>query len=236
MTKVANFNYQYDYSPILFWQYSNSPNLKAIIDNEQAFTDTAITQFKDEFDSQIFNLTTCDKNGLDLWGRLLGIQRPVVEGDQFNDEQYRLLLLSRISLLVWDGSCYGLTKILKGLFPDSLFKIVDNLDMTVDIDFASGLTADQVQVLSMGYVDESSGEYVYTFLPRPSGVGYNISFEGQWAKTLGFEGMTQIIEEGGVPVLADGSTTNMGGAYNCDPDDHTGETGTENADGGVFYK
>ena len=40
-------------------------------------------------------------------------------------------------------------------------------------------------------------------------------------RVLGFEGMTE--------------TTNMGGAYNCDPDDHTGETGTENPDGGVFY-
>lgn len=230
MTRVANFDYQYDYSPVVLWQYSSAEKIKKIVENEQSFLDVAITQFRDEFDNNIFNLNTCDANGLDLWGKLLGIQRPVVSGVQFNDEQYRLLLKSRISLLTWNGSCYDLTRVIKGLFPDALFKIEDcPLDsnqnpqnMVVDIDFAAGITAEQEVVLRMGYLDTTSGEYVYTFLPRPAGVTYNISFVGDWAKVLGFEGMTE--------------TTNMGGAYDCDPDDHTGETGTENTDGGVFYK
>lgn len=230
MGLVADFNYQYDYSPVLLWQYSNSPNLRAIVDKEQAFLDTAITQFKEEFDENIFNLDTCDANGLDLWGRVLGIQRPVLVGGLATDEQYRLLLKSRFSVITWDGSGYGLARIIKGLFPNALFKIEDcpldiNDDpqyMTVNIDFAAGLTNDEEAILQMGYLDPNSGEYVYTFLPRPAGVVYNLSFVGSWARTLGFEGMTE--------------TTNMGGAYNCDPDDHTGETGTENPDGGVFYK
>ena len=220
--KIANFNYQYDFNPVLLWQYSNSPNLSHIIENEQYFTDVAITDFCREFDSKIFNLRTCDANGLDLWGTLLGVQRPMLTDGQATDEQYRLLLLSRFSVLIWDGSCAGLTKIIKTLFPNVLFKITDNLDMTVDIDFSEGLSSDEEAILSMGYSDEITGEFVYTFLPRPAGVAYNISFATTWETTLGFEGMTE--------------TTNMGGAYDCDPDDHTGETGTENPDGGVFYK
>lgn len=222
MTQIADFNYKYDYSPVLLWQYSNAPNLRKIVENEQAFVDTAITQFKDAFDKDIFNIKTCDANGLDLWGRILGVQRPVVQDVQLNDYQYSLLLQSRLSVLIWDGSAFGLTKIIKSLFPDAVFKITDNLDMTVNIDFAGGLTEEQEAVLRLGYLDETSGEYVYTFLPRPAGVLYNISFEDTWATTLGFDGMTE--------------TTNMGGAYDCDPDDHTGETGIENPDGGVFYK
>lgn len=240
--KTANFDYKYDYSPVLLWQYTSASKIKKILENEQNFIDTAILQFKEEFDNDIFNLLTCDANGLDLWGRLLSVQRPVVDGVQFNDEQYRLLLQSRISLLTWNGSAFELSKVLKKLFPNAIFRIVDcpldSLDnpqtMVVNIDFASGLTDEEKAVLRLGYQDGQ--EYVYTFLPRPAGVQYNISFDDTWASTLGFEGMTEIIDVGGVPTLKDGSTTNMGGAYDCQEGDETGETGTENPDGGVFYK
>ena len=219
---IANLNFKYDYSPLILWQYTSAEKLKKIIDNEQKFLDVAITEFREEFDQNIFNLDTCDTNGLELWGKLLQVNRPQVGGVYFTDEQYRLLLKSRIYVLVWDGSGFGLTKIIRDLFPDALFEVVDNGDMTVNIDFASGTTAEEEAVLRMGYTDPNTGEFVYTFLPRPAGVEYNIAFTSDWATVLGFEGMTE--------------TTNMGGAYNCDPDDHTGDTGTENTDGGVFYK
>lgn len=222
MSKIATLNYNYDYSPLILWQYDNAKNIKAIIENEQKFSDTAITQFRDEFDRNIFNIDTCDANGLELWGKLLQVGRPMVEGVYFTDEQYRLLLKSRIYVLVWDGSAYGLSKLIHSLLPEAQFRIVDNLDMTVNIDFAGGLTAEQEAVLRMGYIDPITSTYVYAFLPRPAGVEYNVSFNEDWSTILGFEGMTE--------------TTNMGGAYDCDPDDHTGETGTENSDGGVFYK
>ena len=222
MAKVAELDFRYDYSPIVLWQYDEAKHLKGIIDNEQKFSDVAITQFRDEWDTNIFNLSTCDASGLELWGKLLEVNRPIVGGVYFTDEQYRLLLKSRIYVLVWDGSAFGLTKIISGLFPDALFRVIDNGDMTVNIDFASGITPEQEVILRMGYLDERTGEFVYTFLPRPAGVEYNIAFSDTWATTLGFEGMTE--------------TTNMGGAYDCDPDDHTGDTGTENPDGGVFYK
>ncbi|MBQ2395658.1 MAG: DUF2612 domain-containing protein, partial [Bacteroidales bacterium] len=190
----------------------------------------AITQFKNEFDRDIFNLDTCDANGLDLWGRLLGVQRPVLPTGIANDEQYRLLLKSRISVLIWDGSSFGLTKIIKNLFPDAVFRVIDcpydeNNEMqymTVKIEFANGLTSEQIAILSMGYFDEGSQEYVYTFLPRPAGVLYDLQFSTDWTRTLGFEGMTE--------------TTNMGGTYNNAAGDTEGTTGIENPDGGVFYK
>ena len=159
MGNVANFDFQYDYSPVLLWQYTNAPNIRSIIENEQDFVNMAITQFKNEFDRDIFNLDTCDANGLDLWGRLLGVQRPVLPTGIANDEQYRLLLKSRISVLIWDGSSFGLTKIIKNLFPDAVFRVIDcpydeNNEMqymTVKIEFANGLTSEQIAILSMGY-------------------------------------------------------------------------------------
>lgn len=244
MSKIANLNYQYDYKPLILWQYDAAKNLKAIIDNEQNFLDIAVSQFRDEFDENIFNLNTCDANGLELWGKLLQVGRPIVDGEYFTDEQYRLLLKSRMYILVWDGSAYGLTSLIHSLFPEAMFRIVDcpkdaNDDpqvMVVNIEFAHGLTPEQAVVLRMGYIDPITSTYVYTFLPRPAGVEYNISFEDTWATTLGFEGMTEIDTSGETPVLKPGSTTNMGGAYDCQEGDTTGETGTENEDGGVFYK
>lgn len=228
MTRVADLNYQYDYSPLVLWQYSNANRLKGIIQHEQDFLDTAVTQFREEFDQYIFNLDTCNSDGLELWGKLLQVSRPIVNGEYFSDEQYRLLLKSRIYVLVWDGSCYGLTTLIHGLFPDALFRIKDcpldaNDDpqvMRVKIDFASGITEEQEVVLRMGYLDEATGTFVYTFLPRPAGVDYIIGFDSDWATTLGF---AETIAPDGSSWTGMTEATNMGDEDNPDT-------------GGVFYK
>jgi len=228
MSKVAELNYQYDYSPVILWQYSDAEKIKAIVENEQKFLDTAVTQFRDEFDEDLFNLNTCDTNGLELWGKLLQVSRPMVDGVYFTDEQYRLLIKSRIYVLVWDGSAYGLSKLIRGLFPDVLFKIKDcppdandePQAMRVRIDFASGLTAEQEVVLRMGYLDSTTGTFVYTFLPRPAGVEYEIGFDSDWATTLGF---AETIAPDGSSWTGMTETTNMGDEDNPDT-------------GGVFYK
>lgn len=227
MSKIASLNFKYDYSPLILWQYSNAEKLKKIIDNEQKFLDTAVTQFRDEFDEYIFNIDTCDANGLELWGKILQVNRPYVSGEYFTDEQYRLLLKARLYIIRWDGSSYGLTTLIRSLFPDAIFRITDcPLDendepevMTVNIDFAEGLTPAQEAVLRMGYLDEDTGEFVYTFLPRPAGVNYNISFTSDWATTLGF-----------AETVTEDSYTGMTETTNMD------DTEEPNADAGVFYK
>lgn len=228
MSKIASLDFHYDYSPIILWQYSDAEKLKKIVENEQKFSDTAITQFRDEFDTNLFNIDTCDANGLELWGKILQITRPIVDGNIFNDEQYRLLLKARLYAIRWDGSCYGLTYLIKTLFPDVIFEITEfPLDaeenpeyMTVKITFESGLTAEQLAVLRMGYLEQETGIYVYTFLPRPAGVNYDISFVGTWATTLGFA----------ETINPDGTWTGMTETTNMDDAD------TPNAESGVFYK
>ena len=92
MTQVAKLNFHYDYSPVILWQYDNATKLKKIVENEQSFLDIAVTQFREEFDRDIFNLDTCNTDGLELWGKLLQVNRPLVSGVYFTDEQYRLPL------------------------------------------------------------------------------------------------------------------------------------------------
>lgn len=216
MTQVANIDFKYDMSPVILWQYDSAPKLKKLVDYQQTFLDTAITQWQQEFNEKIFDLRTCDANGLELWGRLLQVPRPVVQGVQFNDNQYRLLLQSRIFVLTFNGSSYDLTTLIHKLFPQAVFTVIDNGDMTVTIGIAGGITDEQRAVFNLGYTDPISGEFVHTFLPRPAGVQYDINFDSDWATILGFEGMTE--------------TTNMGGTYT------SGGQEIENPDGGVFYK
>lgn len=227
MSKTAVLNFKYDYSPVILWQYSDAKRLKAIVNNEQKFLDTAITGFARSFNDAIFNLDTCNADGLELWGKLLQISRPVINGSLVSDEQYRLLLKSKIYVLVWDGSAYGLTSLIRGLFPDILFRVVDcpsddnNVEqiMKVKIEFSEGLTVEQEAILSMGYLDALSGKYVYTFLPRPAGVEYEISFGRTWDTILGFA--ERINPDGTWVGMTE--TTNMG-----DEDDPN--------TGGTFYK
>lgn len=227
MSKVASLDFKYDYNPLILWQYSDAVKLKKIINYEQQFLDTAVTQFRDEFDNNIFNIDTCDTNGLELWGKILQVNRPIVDNEYFTDEQYRLLLKSRLFAIRWDSSAFGLSTLIKNLFPNVVFRITDcPLDendepeyMTVNIDFASGLTEAQEVVLRMGYLDEDSGEFVYTFFPRPAGVQYNISFISDWATTLGF-----------AETVTEDSYTGMTETTNMD------DSATPNESAGVFYK
>lgn len=193
--KIANIDFQNDLSPVLLWQYLDAEKMKAMIKNEQEFVDEAVTKFWTDFNHDVLNLATCNAFGLSLWGRLLRVQRPTYidsgEVKVFNDEQYRLLLKARIYLLTFDGSAKSLNEFFKTLFPDIVVEVKDNLDMTVNINFLSEITPEVEVVLRMHEVDPITGEMIYTFLPRPSGVQYIINTEVDYSTTFGFEGMTE---------------------------------------------
>lgn len=193
--KIANIDFQNDLSPVLLWQYLDAEKMKAMIKNEQEFVDEAVTKFWTDFNHDVLNLATCNAFGLSLWGRLLRVQRPTYidsgEVKVFNDEQYRLLLQARIYLLTFDGSAKSLNEFFKTLFPDIVVEVKDNLDMTVNINFLSEITPEVEVVLRMHEVDPITGEMIYTFLPRPSGVQYIINTEVDYSTTFGFEGMTE---------------------------------------------
>lgn len=192
--KITNINFHNDLSPVVLWQYTDAEKLKAMVRNEQAFIDTAVNDFWVNFNHDILNLATCNSFGLSLWGKLLRIQRPLYMNGGiayvFNDEQYRLLLQARIYLLTFDGSAKSLNQFFKTLFPNVLVEVQDNYDMTVTINFLSEITPDVDAVLKMHEIDPITGELVYTFLPRPSGVKYIINTEVDYKRVFGFEGMT----------------------------------------------
>jgi len=181
--KVANYNFSTDLSKVILWQYDDAEKLKQLVAGEQQFMDTAVTEFWNDFNTDIFNLSTCNTFGLELWGLLLGTARPTYIDNgvrrEYSDEQYRLVLQARIYLLTFDGSAKALNQFFKMLFPEYPVVITDNLDMSVSINFMREPTAEIKTVLNDSL-----------FLPRPSGVEYRINWSVDWAKTFGFEGMT----------------------------------------------
>lgn len=184
--KVANFNFSYDLSPVILWQYQETTNLKGLVQYQQTFLDTAITEFVGTWNKNFLNLQTATTDGLAVWGQLLGVPRPLyqnAEGETvvLTDDAYRLLLQARVYLLTFDGSAKALNNFFKILFPKSQVVIQDNYNMTVSIQFLDGIPE--------GYEILFRAPFVDTFLPRPSGVQYLIgSGTTDWEHTFGFEG------------------------------------------------
>lgn len=181
--KTANYNFSIDLSKVILWQYDDATKFKEMVASEQLFMDNAVTKFWQDFNKDIFNLSTCNTFGLELWGKLLGVARPTYTDHgtevEYNDEQYRLVLRARIYLLTFDGSGKALNQFFKMIFPDYPVIITDNLDMSVDISFANEPPQEIKTVLNDSL-----------FLPRPSGVQYNINWTVDYTKVLGFEGQT----------------------------------------------
>lgn len=186
MSKVANFNFVYDMSPVILWQYQEAVNLKGLVQYQQNFLNTAITDFVGTWNKNFLNLQKATTDGLSVWGQLLGVARPTYQNEEgqtvtFTDDQYRLLLQARIYLLTFDGSAKALNNFFKILFPNVQVVIQDNYDMTVTIQFLSEIP-EEMKVLF-------ESPFVETFLPRPSGVQYKVGVDTtDWSQTFGFEG------------------------------------------------
>lgn len=66
----------FDYHETLISQYANSPILLKLIDNFSQYIDQ--TANLDAFYDTLFNISTAQGAGLDVWGRIVGVQRIIV--------------------------------------------------------------------------------------------------------------------------------------------------------------
>lgn len=186
MPTISNFNFTYDMSPVILWQYQDAPILKTLILNQEKFLNTAIADYVEALNEDFLNIATASTDGLSMWGQLLQVPRPVYTDDEgntvsFTDDQYRLLLRARIYLLTFDGSARALNQFFKILFPDLQVVIQDNYDMTVTINILNDPTPDIAVLFKKPYVDY--------FLPRPSAVAYTTNLGTRdYSTVLGFEG------------------------------------------------
>ena len=186
MTQVLDYNFKCDLSKVILWQYNDAEKLKTIVKNQQQFMDINVDLFFEYLKQNVFNLVNADDIGLSVWGALLGVPRPTYDDGgvikTFTDEQYKLLLRARIYLLTFDGSAKAVNEFFHMLFPDLTVIVRDNLDMTVDIQILQDVSPDVAVLFQSPFVE--------TFLPRPSGVKYNVQIGNiDYTEIFGFEGM-----------------------------------------------
>ena len=135
-----------DYERTIVSQYSSSPRLIALIDS---FNDCVDPQANlQAFYDDIWNIETAQGYGLDVWGRIVGVNRilKVSVGSYFGfaeatdavgfnqaafysgqtltanfeltDQAYRQLIFAKAAANITDGSIKSINKILMNLFPN----------------------------------------------------------------------------------------------------------------------
>lgn len=68
---------------VIIWQYSNAPKINAVIENEVAFWGGNVSGLIQDWTTDVFNLKTANSFGLEVWGRILGTKRPLIEPQNY---------------------------------------------------------------------------------------------------------------------------------------------------------
>lgn len=161
-----------DLPRVILWQYEKAVRMQSLIFAQQKFFEDSTTTFWNDYRTNIFTLDTADSFGLKIWGIIVGVERPAA----FTDDQYRLLLKSRIILQRMGSTIPEIAAYMRFLFPNAQIQIKDGLDMTIQYWFTIPATADEQAVLAIDGV-----------VPRPTGVK-SIVYTGNDPLVFGFEG------------------------------------------------
>lgn len=170
-------------------QYANSPIILALIDSFAQWLDPK-SRF-DQFFSLVWDIDTAQGYGLDVWGRILGVNRilQVPDGEYLGfesddqakpfghgifysgtrltsnailtDAAYRLLLLAKAALNITNASSGAINAILLNLFGDGYVR--DNLDMSITYVFSRALLPVETAIVFQSGV-----------LPKPCGVSFTV--------------------------------------------------------------
>lgn len=186
---TATATFFFDPSVTVLSQYANSPVLLTLINDFAQWLDPA-SRF-DAFYSLMWNIDSAVGYGLDVWGRILGVNRvlqvptgaflgftsdPAAKPFGFGilyggtrstnnvaltDDAYRFLLLAKAALNITDASIPSINNILLNLFGRGYVR--DNLDMTITYKFPDALSPVEQAIV-----------YQSGVLPKPCGVSFTV--------------------------------------------------------------
>ena len=156
------------YLELITSEYKEKPNFKAFL---SAFLDEVEDVYTcGKSITSAFDIDTAVGVQLDILGQILGVSRklnfePSNGESTMNDTYYRIALKAAIAKNTWKGTRTSLEEILEWAFPDCVFIVNDNQDMSIDIAYVTG-TTDQylLELLQNGYI-----------IPKPEGVRINYS-------------------------------------------------------------
>lgn len=102
-----------DVESTIISQYANSPTITQLIAGMNAYIDPRADI--DNFYNYVWNVETAQKFGLDIWGRIVGINRQI-QGYIVEDDDYRKLILIKALSNILDTSAGSINQLLKNLF------------------------------------------------------------------------------------------------------------------------
>jgi hypothetical protein len=150
-----------NWSQTLISRFAGSEILVSLISSFNAATDPSANI--QAFYNYIWNVRTAVGNGLNIWGKIVGVSRVVPSSPPITleDADYQTLILVKAAANIGNVTIPTLNRLLRQIFAGSgLVYVQDNLDMTLTYVFLFQLTAAQQAIV------ENSG-----VLPRPAGVG-----------------------------------------------------------------
>jgi hypothetical protein len=134
----------------------------------------------------IWDVRTAVGNGLNIWGKIVGVPRTIPGSPPItlSDFDYQTLILVKAAANIGNVTIPTLNRLLTQIFSGSgIVFVQDNLNMTLTYVFNFALTTAQIAIV------QNSGA-----MPRPAGVGVNFSFPGMPNPQFGFDSDGPFIE------------------------------------------
>lgn len=173
------------YLRLITSEYAKKPKYNSYV---KAFLDMLSPDIDNYNDFNIlFSLDNAVGDQLDKLGALVGISRELPLQNEnipsvLTDELYRFVIKAKVYKNHWDGTREGLEKILKVFFPELIYNLADNQDMSYSILIVNPATTDAfLALLTAGYV-----------IPKPAGVRVDYTIVPD--KLFGWDTQTDIVD------------------------------------------
>lgn len=188
---IQRFDFTLDALKVIPWMSDQSPHLRSLLERYQEWYNANHSQFWTDWERDVFNLSTANEFGLNVWSIILDIPLYIaVEaspatypawgfgpfGRNFDNgnfardaagtqaltlDQKRQLLKLRMWQLVSDGTTVDINKALLDVFGSGVYAL-DGQDMSVTYVFLRVLPGEMMSLIQQ-----------YDIVPRPAGVKAN---------------------------------------------------------------
>ena len=152
---------------VILWQYDNS-NLVGFVQLLADFLGQSTKQFWEDWQSDVVNVDTANDFGLAVWGKVLGIERPVISTGTISTELFRKIVKARFELMNSSAAISDYIKYVDAIFGEGMVTVTDGNDMSISFGKYTG-------------EDEELAELsVENLIPYPAGVRDNAEASGRF--------------------------------------------------------
>lgn len=152
---------------VILWQYDNS-NLVGFVQLLADFLNQSTKQFWEDWQRDVVNINTANDFGLAVWGKILGIERPVISTGSISTELFRKIVKARFELMNSSATTADYIKYVNSIFGEDSVSVTDGNNMSLSFGEYTG-------------EDEELAELsIESLIPYPAGVRDNSEADGMF--------------------------------------------------------